>query len=129
MPKSCCAVGCHNHNMMNDRKLSFFTFPSKDTERRERWINAVKKLNPDGSKGNPGRMLSCVRIISCLVCYKASIRHSQGTVQLSVCNSMKSNHMCLAVSLKQITFSFQTNRARKTVQTSRNCRPPKIQPE
>ena len=55
MPKSCCAVGCHNHNMMKDRKLSFFTFPKNKEERKERWINAVKRVNPDGSRWRPSK--------------------------------------------------------------------------
>lgn len=43
MPKSCCAVGCSNHNMMNPLTVTFHQFPS-DPERFERWVNACKRL-------------------------------------------------------------------------------------
>ena len=51
MSKTCCAVGCSNHSMMK-RKLSFCVFP-KESVRREMWINAVKRINVDGSKWRP----------------------------------------------------------------------------
>ncbi|XP_045194227.2 THAP domain-containing protein 2-like [Mercenaria mercenaria] len=53
MPNHCCAVGCSNHGRML-KKLSFFTFP-KDDERREKWISAVKRVNPDGTKWQPNK--------------------------------------------------------------------------
>lgn len=53
MPKSCCAVGCTNHNMM-EKKFSFFTFP-KDPNRWEMWVNAVKRVNQDGTKWKPSK--------------------------------------------------------------------------
>lgn len=53
MPKSCCAVGCINHNMML-KNLSFFTFP-KDPIRWDSWVNAVKRVNPDETKWRPSK--------------------------------------------------------------------------
>ena len=54
MPNTCCAVGCSNHGMMR-RKISFFTFPSNDQERRNKWISAVRRVNADGTKWMPGK--------------------------------------------------------------------------
>ncbi|KAK2185556.1 hypothetical protein NP493_228g01004 [Ridgeia piscesae] len=54
MPKSCCAVACHNHNMMKDKKVSFHIFPV-DQKRRDKWIVAVKRVNSDGSGWQPTR--------------------------------------------------------------------------
>uniref|UniRef100_A0AAV2JJ23 THAP domain-containing protein 1 n=1 Tax=Knipowitschia caucasica TaxID=637954 RepID=A0AAV2JJ23_KNICA len=54
MPKSCCAVGCSNHNMMG-KKFSFFTFP-KHPERWKKWVNSVKRVNPDGSDWRPSKL-------------------------------------------------------------------------
>ncbi|XP_076083481.1 uncharacterized protein LOC143054364 [Mytilus galloprovincialis] len=51
MPKSCCAVGCANHNFML-KKLSFHKFP-KDKNRCSLWIAALKRDNPDGSQWEP----------------------------------------------------------------------------
>ena len=56
MPKSCVAVGCHSHNMDgNDR--SFYTFPSRERspERRAKWVQAVKRINADGTKWSPSK--------------------------------------------------------------------------
>ena len=52
MPKSCVAVNCTSHNMKKDDKVSFHVFP-KNIDRRERWIQAVKRQNEDGSKWIP----------------------------------------------------------------------------
>ena len=41
--------------MMKDRKVSFYKFPKKDNVRREMWINAVKRVNTDGSKWQPSQ--------------------------------------------------------------------------
>ena len=54
MPKSCCAVGCHNHNQM-ERRISLFTFPKNDEQRKERWIEACNRINPDGTEWRPSR--------------------------------------------------------------------------
>ncbi|XP_077395956.1 uncharacterized protein LOC144032139 [Festucalex cinctus] len=51
MPKSCCAVGCSNHNMM-ETKFSFHVFPT-NPERRRKWVNAVNRVLPDGSEWTP----------------------------------------------------------------------------
>ena len=55
MPKHCVAVGCTNHNFMHEKKLSFFRFPKKlkQSQRWEKWVQAVKRVNPDGSKWEP----------------------------------------------------------------------------
>ncbi|KAG1687951.1 CUE domain-containing protein 2 [Nymphon striatum] len=45
MPKSCCAYGCTNHNMMygdNYVNISFHVFP-KNPERRVKWVAAVRR--------------------------------------------------------------------------------------
>ena len=52
MPKSCVAYGCTNHNMMYPEKISFHVFP-KEITRREKWIQAVRRVNADGSKWKP----------------------------------------------------------------------------
>jgi hypothetical protein len=51
MPKTCCVVGCSNHNMML-KKLSFHKFP-KDENRRALWLTALKRNNPDGTVWMP----------------------------------------------------------------------------
>uniref|UniRef100_A0A672HFA8 THAP-type domain-containing protein n=1 Tax=Salarias fasciatus TaxID=181472 RepID=A0A672HFA8_SALFA len=51
MPKSCCVVGCSNHNM-KDKKLSFHIFPI-DPDRQTKWVNTVKRVEPDGSEWTP----------------------------------------------------------------------------
>uniref|UniRef100_A0A8C6S398 THAP-type domain-containing protein n=1 Tax=Neogobius melanostomus TaxID=47308 RepID=A0A8C6S398_9GOBI len=54
MPKSCCAFGCSNHNMM-EKKFSFFTFPDKNPERWKKWVKAVNRVNADGSEWKPSK--------------------------------------------------------------------------
>ncbi|KAJ8018293.1 THAP domain-containing protein 2 [Holothuria leucospilota] len=58
MPKSCVAVGCKNHNKMI-QKVSFFTFPTRhrSPERRDKWLNAVKRQNVNGSRWSPSKHL------------------------------------------------------------------------
>ena len=57
MPKSCVAVGCTNNNMKN-QDVTFHIFPNREKkkEKWQRWVNAVKRINSDGSawipKGN-----------------------------------------------------------------------------
>ena len=55
MPKHCVAVGCTNYNFMHEKNLSFFRFPYKlkQSKRWEKWVQAVKKVNSDGSKWEP----------------------------------------------------------------------------
>ncbi|XP_070552402.1 uncharacterized protein [Ptychodera flava] len=57
MPKSCEAVGCKNSNYKLNKDVSFHRFPksSADRERRDRWIQAVKKSKRDGSRWSPGK--------------------------------------------------------------------------
>jgi hypothetical protein len=43
MVKSCCAVGCTNRHQKGN-KLSFYRFPV-DSERRARWIAAIRRQN------------------------------------------------------------------------------------
>ena len=58
MPKSCVAVGCTNHNMMEKTGLTFHISPNriKKKEKLEKWVQAMKRVNEDGStwcpKGN-----------------------------------------------------------------------------
>lgn len=56
MPKHCVAYGCTNHNYMYDKKLSFLIFPDKvkQHERHQKWVQACKRVNADGSKWEPG---------------------------------------------------------------------------
>ncbi|KAG0726717.1 hypothetical protein GWK47_035981 [Chionoecetes opilio] len=56
MPKNCAAVGCRNHNMMSHKKLSFCIFPNKkkQPERWRRWVDALDRVNHDGSDWQPG---------------------------------------------------------------------------
>ena len=51
MPKSCVAVGCSNHNIMTDDKLTFH-IPNKQKfrERWSRWVQACKRVNVDATK-------------------------------------------------------------------------------
>ncbi|XP_063414252.1 uncharacterized protein LOC134696404 [Mytilus trossulus] len=51
MPKSCCAVGCKNHNLMLKR-LSFFRFP-RNADRQIKWLAALKRDKPDGTPWVP----------------------------------------------------------------------------
>ena len=55
MPKSCVAVNCNNHNFMTEKKLTFHIFPNKERylERWEKWVQACKGENADGSKWEP----------------------------------------------------------------------------
>ena len=59
MPKSCEAVSRSTHNRQWGEKVSFYTFPQrhKSPERRNRWIQAVKKLGRDGTVWSPSKHL------------------------------------------------------------------------
>ena len=54
----CCVVGCHN-NLYADgqRGIKFYRFPNPDkhSERHEKWVTKVNRLNPDGSLWRPVR--------------------------------------------------------------------------
>ena len=49
----CCAVGCHNSYPRDKEKVNFFCFSKKNLEQRELWVQAVHRVNPDGSKWLP----------------------------------------------------------------------------
>ena len=55
MPKSCVAFGCTNHNMMG-KDISFHIFPNKtkNSEKWKKWVQAMKRINTDGSAWYPG---------------------------------------------------------------------------
>ena len=78
MPKHCVAVGCTNHNFMHEKKLSFFRFPNKlkQSQRWEKWVQAVKRVNSDGSKWEPhGNYV-----------YLCSDHFTEGTITLELAN-------------------------------------------
>ena len=52
MVLNCAAYGCTNHNRMPN-KPGFFRFPNNNPELRQKWINACKRINKDGSNWNP----------------------------------------------------------------------------
>eukprot|EP00795_Rhopilema_esculentum_P016128 gene16128-7489_t len=56
MPKSCIAVGCSNHNMMDKKDISFHRFPDreKNADKWQRWVQAMKRVNEDGTPWAPG---------------------------------------------------------------------------
>ncbi len=60
MPKNCAAQGCSNHNMMLDKKLSFSIFPdkTKQPDRFEKWVQALKRVTSDGKPWYPRLTLS-----------------------------------------------------------------------
>ncbi|XP_037498360.1 THAP domain-containing protein 5 [Rhipicephalus sanguineus] len=52
--KYCCVVGCYNktdRNKARDPPVKLYRFPGRwyDKERREAWIAAVRRINPDGT--------------------------------------------------------------------------------
>uniref|UniRef100_A0A8C5HZU9 THAP domain-containing protein 1 n=1 Tax=Gouania willdenowi TaxID=441366 RepID=A0A8C5HZU9_GOUWI len=51
MPKSCAAIGCGNHSMQGE-KVSFFLFP-KESEKRSKWAQALRRVNTDGTRWSP----------------------------------------------------------------------------
>ena len=51
MPTSCCVVGCTNRHC-KDVPYRFYRFP-KDSDRRQRWVAAVRRVNIDGSAWQP----------------------------------------------------------------------------
>ncbi|XP_049270846.1 uncharacterized protein LOC119390631 isoform X7 [Rhipicephalus sanguineus] len=50
----CCVYKCHNQEGF-DSIVSFYTFPSRpdEKERRQRWIQAVRRAGPDGESWQP----------------------------------------------------------------------------
>ncbi len=53
--KYCCVVNCHRNSKADKDIVSFFGFPKRNQEQREKWIQAVKRINPDGSKWTPNQ--------------------------------------------------------------------------
>ena len=50
----CSVVGCKNGSVRcKGTGIRFFSFPSRNAEIRELWIQAVKRINADGSDWNP----------------------------------------------------------------------------
>lgn len=54
----CCVVGCHNNSKNAQKKeppVKFYRFPGKwyQEEQRKAWINAVRRVNPDGTAWQP----------------------------------------------------------------------------
>ena len=54
MQESCVAVGCGNHNMMG-KNISFYIFQNrvKKKARWEKWVQAMRRMNADGSPWYP----------------------------------------------------------------------------
>ena len=51
MLNTCVIFNCHNHNIMNNMKLSFFHFLRRDKspDRRDAWLAACGQQNLDKS--------------------------------------------------------------------------------
>ncbi|XP_062380710.1 THAP domain-containing protein 11-like [Sardina pilchardus] len=52
MPKSCCVVGCTNHKAKRP-SLRFFCLPQKNLERRQLWLQAIKREGPNKKLWDP----------------------------------------------------------------------------
>ena len=50
---TCCVVGCNRNKVRDKDEVSFFKFPTKNLEKRQLWIEAVNRKNPDGSVWEP----------------------------------------------------------------------------
>ncbi|XP_070383549.1 uncharacterized protein [Dermacentor albipictus] len=50
----CCVFDCHNQEGV-DSSVTFYSFPTRsyETERRQRWIQAVRRVEPDGRPWQP----------------------------------------------------------------------------
>ena len=48
----CCVVNCHENRRDSDPGIIFHSFP-KEPVLRDKWTNAVKRINKDGSKWTP----------------------------------------------------------------------------
>ena len=46
----CCVVGCHKDTADDKGKVSFFTFPTRNEEKRQLWIKAVNHSNWEPKK-------------------------------------------------------------------------------
>ena len=54
MPKHCVAFGCTNHNLKLGKNISYHVFP-RDADGKQRWVQAVKRQNIDGSNCEPSK--------------------------------------------------------------------------
>lgn len=62
MPQSCCVLGCTNSSAKTEcqeKGVKFFAFPTRDPEQREKWIAAVKRIEPDGKPWTPKSHMIC----------------------------------------------------------------------
>lgn len=49
--RKCCVVGCVNRE--GTESLIFYRFPQRDPERKQQWVSAVGRINPDGTAWCP----------------------------------------------------------------------------
>ncbi len=49
----CSVVNCHRNTKADNDKVRFFKFPANNPEKRQLWIQALKRVNPDGSPWQP----------------------------------------------------------------------------
>ena len=52
IPLSCAVYGCSNHNQKEETN-EFYRFPDNSAVLRQKWINACKRVNKDGTPWNP----------------------------------------------------------------------------
>ena len=55
MTKSCACVGCTNR-FQKGSSITFHILPSKETRKdcHERWVQVMRRINPDGTPWRPG---------------------------------------------------------------------------
>ena len=53
--KYCCVVNCQRNYKADKDVVSFFSFPKRNPEQREKWIQAVRRINADGSPWVPSQ--------------------------------------------------------------------------
>lgn len=51
----CAIVGCHNHEGTPGITFTVVPAASRDPERRRKWIEAINRVNPDGSEWIPSQ--------------------------------------------------------------------------
>ena len=54
IPLSCVVYGCSNHNQKKE-KTGFYRISNNNAVLRQKWINACKHVNKDGTPWNPQR--------------------------------------------------------------------------
>jgi len=47
----CCVVGCHRRE--GDKDITFYRFPSKNSDQKSKWLMAIKRINTDGTPWFP----------------------------------------------------------------------------